>query len=438
MKISVFGLGYVGAVSAAAFADAGHDVIGVDTAAVKVDQIASGQAPVGEPGLAELIARTVGEGRLRATTDGADAVAQTDLSLICVGTPSQANGSLSTTALERVMQTIGEAVAAKDTRHTVVVRSTMVPGTSEELLIPLLERSSGMRAGEGFGFGVNPEFLREGTSLVDFANPVKTVIGQVSAESGDAIAALYDGFPGEVFRLPVRGAEMAKYIDNTFHALKITFANEIGVICRAFELDSHEIMQVFLSDTKLNVSRAYLTPGFAFGGSCLPKDLRALLYAARRRDLELPLLESVLVSNARTVTRVLDTVIEIGARRIGMFGLSFKPGTDDLRESPFVELGERLLGKGFDLRIYDPQVAVGELVGANRRYVDEHIPHLSRLLTDSADEVLEHAEVCIVGAAREETVRALAAAGDRRIIDLVRLPDAGQRRGGDGYIGVAW
>lgn len=336
------------------------------------------------------------------------------------------------------MSTIGAALAHRRTRHTVVVRSTMVPGTSEGLLIPLLERTSGLRAGADFGYAVNPEFLREGSSLKDFFDPVKTVIGELGATSGDAVAHLYDRFPGAVFRLPVRAAEMAKYVDNAFHALKITFANEIGAVCRAFELDSHPVMDTFLADRRLNISAAYLTPGFAFGGSCLPKDLRALLYAARRRDLDLPLLESILPSNEKSIARIVDTVIALGRRRVGMFGLSFKPNTDDLRESPFVELGERLLGKGFQLKIYDPQVSPGQLVGANRQYVATHIPHLSALLADSTDEVLEHADVCIVGAAREETVKALAHSNGRRIIDLVRLPDANVRREREGYVGVAW
>jgi GDP-mannose 6-dehydrogenase len=438
VRLALFGLGYVGAVSAAAFASRGHDVIGVDTAQAKVDAISRGEPPVGEPGLAELTREVVSAGALRATTNGAAAVAASEMSLVCVGTPSQPNGSLSTTALERVAATIGEALAAVESRHTVVVRSTMLPGTAEETVVPILERSSGLRAGSEFGFAVNPEFLREGSSLIDFFDPAKTVIGELDAASGDAVARLYEGFPGVVLRMSVRAAEMAKYVDNSFHALKIAFANEIGQICRAFDLDSQTVMQSFFADTKLNISPAYLKAGFAFGGSCLPKDLRALLYAGRRRDLELPLLESVLVSNEKSIARVVDTVVGLGRRRVGVFGLSFKPGTDDLRESPFVELSERLLGKGFQLKIYDPEVSLGALVGANRDYIESRIPHLSALLADSAEEVLDHAEVCIVGAAREETVRALARSNGRFVIDLVRLPDATARRGGENYVGVAW
>lgn len=438
MRIAVFGLGYVGAVSAAAFAARGHVVIGVDTEPLKVDALNAGESPVSEPGLDELVRDAVSSGALRATVDGRDAVAQSELALVCVGTPSAPNGSLSTDALERVAATIGDALGTTRGRYTIVVRSTMVPGTSESLVLPILERTSGRSAARDFGFAVNPEFLREGSSLRDFFDPPKTVIGEIDRPSGDAVVSLHAGLPGPVIRLPVRAAEMAKYVDNAFHALKIAFANEIGQICRAFDLDSHEVMESFLADTKLNISTAYLKPGFAFGGSCLPKDLRALLYAVRRRDVEVPLLASILVSNERSIARIVDTVVEAGQRRVGMFGLSFKPDTDDLRESPLVELSERLLGKGFDLKIYDPQVSPKNLVGANRRYIEERMPHLAALLAANPDEVLEHADLCIVGAAREETVQSLAGANGRTIIDLVRLPDAGTRRGGGRYIGVAW
>ncbi len=438
MKIAVFGLGYVGCVSAAALAARGHEVVGVDTAPVKVSAVNDGQTPVLEPGLDKLVRATVSQGRLRATTDGASAIAASEVSLVCVGTPSAPNGSLSTVALARVMTAIGEALPSCDGRHTVIVRSTMVPGTADELLIPILEESSGLVASRDFGFAVNPEFLREGSSLSDFDNPVKTVIGELDTASGDVVEHLYEGFAGTVVRLSVKGAEMAKYIDNAFHALKITFANEIGTVCRTFGLDSHEVMRSFFADTKLNISPAYLMPGFAFGGSCLPKDLRALLYASQRRDLDLPLLESILASNEQSVARIVDAVVGLGCRRVGIFGLSFKPDTDDLRESPFVELSERLIGKGFQLKIYDPKVSLARLVGANLEYIEERLPHLSALLTETVDDVLQHAEVCIVGAAREETVRALAETNAHTIIDLVRLPDAVQRRRGSHYIGVAW
>lgn len=436
--VSVFGLGYVGTVCATGLAARGLRVVGVDVSERKVSAVTAGHAPLLEPGLGDLLASQVRARRLTATTDARAALDASDVVLVCVGTPSAANGSLSTVALERVMETIGQALRGRRRRLTVVVRSTVLPGTSEDLLIPMLEDASGRSVGGDFGYAVNPEFLREGTSLADFNDPVKTVIGEISPETGDLVAALYKPVTGPLVRTTVRAAELAKYIDNAFHALKITFANEVGAICRAFNLDSHEVMRSFLIDTRLNISTAYLRPGFAFGGSCLPKDLRALLHASRRRDLHTPVLESVLESNEKCLTRVLDTIVGLGRRRVGMFGLSFKPNTDDLRESPFVELGERLLGKGFDLKIYDPSVLPSQLVGSNREYIAERMPHLSALLAESPEEVLDHAEVCVIGAAGNDTVQALANSNGRVIVDLVRLPDASQRRASSKYIGVGW
>jgi GDP-mannose 6-dehydrogenase len=436
MKVSVFGLGYVGCVSAACLAARGHQVIGVDVSPVKVDLVARGQAPVVEERIGEITAEVVREGALRATTDAAAAVADTDISLVCVGTPSAANGSLSTVYLERVCEQIGSALAAKPTRHTVVFRSTMLPGTCLSLLVPILEKASGRTAGVDFGVAVNPEFLREGSSVKDFFDPPKTVIGETDPLSGDAVASLYDGLPGEVFRVPIPVAEMIKYADNSYHAVKIAFANEIGSVCRALGVDSTKVIDVFLSDRKLNVSPAYLRPGFAFGGSCLPKDLRGLVYAAGRADVSVPLLSHVLVSNEDHLRRAVDLVINTGKRRIGLFGLSFKPGTDDLRESPLVELAERLVGKGYDLRIYDQNVALSKLVGANREYVESRLPHLSALLTSDATEVLDHAEVCVVGCTDQHVLAAIDAAGERTVVDLVRLPDADARRGQPNYISL--
>jgi GDP-mannose 6-dehydrogenase len=436
MKVSVFGLGYVGCVSAACLAARGHQVIGVDVSPVKVDLVSRGQAPVIEERIGELTAEVVRDGALRATTDTAEAIATTDISLVCVGTPSAANGSLSTVYLERVCEQIGGALAAKPTRHTVVFRSTMLPGTCLSLLVPILEKSSGKTAGVDFGVAVNPEFLREGSSIKDFFDPPKTVIGETDALTGDAVASLYEGLPGEVFRVPIPVAEMIKYADNSYHAVKIAFANEIGSVCRALGVDSTEVIDVFLADRKLNVSPAYLRPGFAFGGSCLPKDLRGLVYAAGRADVSVPLLSHVLVSNEDHLRRAVDLVIATGKRRIGLFGLSFKPGTDDLRESPLVELAERLLGKGFDLRIYDQNVSLSHLVGANREYVESRLPHLSALLTSDATEVLAHAEVCVIGCTDEHVRAAVEAAGERPVVDLVRLPDAAERRGQPIYISL--
>jgi GDP-mannose 6-dehydrogenase len=438
VKIAVYGLGYVGCVTAAAFAELGNDVVGVDTNERKVDMLRRGEAPVLEPGLAELVSSGLGAGRLTATTDGEAAATEADVSLICVGTPSRVDGSLDIQHVERVAGTIGRGLRSATERRTVVLRSTCLPGTTEEVVGAAVGRESGLEPGVGFGLAMNPEFLREGSSLDDFRTPAKTVIGELDAASGDVVAELHRALPGPTFRVPVRVAEMVKYADNSFHALKIAYANELGVLCRAMGLDSHEVMDVFKADTKLNISRAYLTPGFAFGGSCLPKDLRAVVHAGRRADLELPLLESVLPSNERHLQRTFDAVVASGCRRIALIGLSFKPGTDDLRESPLVALAERLLGRGLELSIYDPLVAHSSLVGANLEYVERHLPHLSALLSDDLGEVVSGAELCIVGARVPELHEHLAALEDRVVVDLVRLPDATTRRRGEGYLGVAW
>ena len=438
MKISVFGLGYVGCVSAACLASQGHEVVGVDVNPTKIELISRGRAPLVEERIGELTAEVVRSGALRATADIADAITATEISLICVGTPSAPSGSMSTEYLERVAEQIGAALADQGRWHTVVFRSTMLPGTCTDLLVPILEKASGLTASVDFGVAVNPEFLREGSSVRDFFDPPKTVIGELDTRSGDMVASLYEGLPGEVFRVPIPVAEMAKYADNSFHGLKIAFANELGAVCRVLGIDSHQMMDVFLADRKLNISTAYLRPGFAFGGSCLPKDLRGLVYAARRADVSLPLLSHVLPSNEEHLRRAFDLIAATGKRRIGLFGLSFKPGTDDLRESPLVELAERLLGKGYDLRIYDDNVAVSRLMGANREFIESRLPHLGDLLADSIDDVLAHADVMVVGCKDPAVLAALDAAGDRTIIDLVRLPDAQVRRTNPGYFGLGW
>ncbi|CAN5842178.1 nucleotide sugar dehydrogenase [soil metagenome] len=438
MKIAVFGLGYVGCVSAACLAARGHQVVGVDTNPLKIRLLENGETPVLEPGLAELVSDAVGRGRLTSTDDATAAIAQAELSLVCVGTPSGAGGGLSTSGLERVAENIGRGLRETESFHTVVIRSTTVPGTVEAFVLPRLEEASGRRAGRDFGLCANPEFLREGSSVADFEDPPKTVIGELDARSGDAVATLYSNVRAPCFRVPLRMAELVKYVDNAWHALKIGFANEVGTICRDLDIDSRELMRTFCSDRKLNISTAYLSPGFAFGGSCLPKDLRALLHASRHADLDLPILESILPSNERQLERAVELVTSTGERRVGLFGLAFKPGTDDLRESPLVELAERLLGKGFDLRIYDPAVSLARLVGGNREYIERRIPHLSALMAESADEVARHAGVCVVGSSNPEVVEALSRAQAAFVIDLVRLPDAWERRGRDGYVGVAW
>jgi GDP-mannose 6-dehydrogenase len=438
-SVSVFGLGYVGCVSAACLASRGHRVVGVDVNPAKMEFLRQGRSPVVEEEIGDLTAKVVAAGNLAVMTDTHEAVLNTDISLVCVGTPSAAGGALSTTSLVDVTAKIGASLGDMDRWHVVVYRSTMVPGTCEDLLIPQLERASGKRAGVDFGVCVNPEFLREGTSVRDFRNPPKTVVGETDSRSGEMVLGLYEGLPGPRFQVPIAVAEMTKYVDNSFHALKIGFANEVGAICAALGLDSHAVMDIFLSDTKLNISPSYLRPGFAFGGSCLPKDVRALTHTARRNDVDVPLLANLLVSNETHMRRAIDLVVADGRRKVGMFGLAFKMGTDDLRESPLVELAERLIGKGFDIRFHDANVRLSRLIGANRTYIDERLPHIGDLLMDDVDSVLEHGEILIAGSSAPEVADAIARAEpDQLIIDLVRLPNAAHLRGSPNYLGIGW
>lgn len=439
VAVSVFGLGYVGCVSAACLAGRGHTVIGVDANPDKTELVRRGQAPVVEERIGELTAQVVGSGSLTVSEDPADAVLRSDVSIVCVGTPSRSGGGLSTLYLESVSKEIGEALAVKDGWHIVVLRSTMVPGTCENVIIPILEKVSGKKAGVDFGVCVNPEFLREGTSVHDFENPPKIVVGESDDYSGSVVMGLYDGLDAPRFRVPIAVAEMTKYVDNGFHALKVTFGNEIGTLCAALGLDSHAVMDIFLADTKLNISGAYLRPGFAFGGSCLPKDVRALTHTARQHDVELPVLANVLVSNEMQIRRVVDKILELGKRKVGIFGLAFKSGTDDLRESPMVELAERLLGKGCDVRIYDANVTLSNLLGANHTYLAEKLPHIHQFLTDDVDAVLQHGEVLVAGTKDPRVVAAVDGVdGNQIVIDLVRLPGAEERRLKCGYIGIGW
>lgn len=380
MRISIFGLGYVGAVTAACLSARGHTVVGVDVAAGKVALINQGQSPIVEPGLEELTARMVAEGRLSATTDMRAAIAATDMALVCVGTPSSERGSLDTQYVERVMEQIGQVLADRPAPFLIVLRSTVLPGTSRGRVLPILERAVGRPLGDGYDLLYHPEFLREGSSLRDFEQPAEIVIGEARPGTSAPLMGLYDGIESPRFVTSLEGAEMIKYANNAFHALKITFANEIGQICESLGIDSRQVMEMFVADRQLNIAPAYLRPGFAFGGSCLPKDLRALVYFARHRDLSLPLLEGALPSNAAQIERVFQRIEAHRRRRIGMVGLAFKPHTDDLRESPLVILAERLLGKGYALAICDPEVQAARLVGGNLAYVEQHLPHLSRLL----------------------------------------------------------
>ena len=423
MRVSVFGLGYVGCVSAAAFADDGHEVVGVDVIRDKVEAVNAGRSPIVEPGLDELLQQGVAEGRLRATTSTPEAVQETDLSLICVGTPSRKNGSLDLTYLIRVCEEIGEVLREKEAYHVVVVRSTVLPGTTHTHVIPTLEAASGKKYGEGFGVSVNPEFLREGTAIKDFRQPPLTLVGHNHAADAVPTRALYQNIDAPLFSAPIRVAEMIKYTSNAWHAVKVVFANEIGNLCKRMGVDSHEVMDIFCQDDKLNLSPYYLKPGFAFGGSCLPKDVRALQYRAKEVDLEMPLLTSVLGSNRLQVQHAIDRVVDTGKKKIGLLGFSFKAGTDDLRESPMVILAEALLGKGFQLSIYDRNVSLARLVGANKKYINEQIPHLSQHLCDTLDEVIDQSDVIVVGNASPEFSAAIARCRpDQVVIDLVRIP----------------
>jgi GDP-mannose 6-dehydrogenase len=396
MNISVFGLGYVGIVTAGCLCKDGHRVVGVDVSAAKVEQMNAGHSPIIEEGIEDLIRAARDSGRLTATTSAADAIAATDMAIVCVGTPSEPNGSLSTRYVEAVVAQIGEQLRGRTRPFLIVLRSTMLPGTMRSLVLPLLTEKAGAAPGTGFDVVFHPEFLREGTSIKDFYDPPKIVVGERAPGAADPLLALYTGFTAPVFRVSFEAAEMVKYCDNIFHALKITFANEIGQFCHALGVDSREVMEIFCSDTKLNLSPKYLRPGFAFGGSCLPKDLRAFLHAARRLDVATPMLAAVLPSNKAQIERVLEEILRTGARRVGFWGLAFKPGTDDLRESPLVALAELLGGKGIELKIHDEFVQVTRLIGGNKAFIEQTLPHLARLLVTNPAE-LNPCELIVVG-----------------------------------------
>jgi GDP-mannose 6-dehydrogenase len=438
MKISVFGLGYVGTVSAACLAQQGHRVIGVDINPTKVEIVNSGRSPVIERDLGGIIAQAVSAGTLRATTDAATGVLESDLSLICVGTPSENNGSLDLTFVERVTGDIGRALAKKNGFHTILLRSTVLPGTTRRSVLPILEQTSGRTAGRGFGLAYNPEFLREGSSVSDFRHPPFTVLGELDAQAVEVAASLYQDLDAPIARVSLEAAEMVKYTCNAFHALKVAFANEIGNLCKSLDIDSHQVMDVFCLDDKLNLSSAYLKPGFAFGGSCLPKDLRALLYHGAHSDLKLPVLEAVLPSNQLQVQRGIEMVMQTGCKRIGLLGFSFKAGTDDLRESPMVEMIETLLGKGYQIRIYDRNVSLARLHGANRAYIEREIPHIATLMCDAIDDVLAESDVIIVGNGASEFSQALKRTRPgQTVIDLVRIVNDPERIDAR-YLGISW
>ncbi|MCW5668916.1 MAG: nucleotide sugar dehydrogenase [Hydrogenophaga sp.] len=426
MRISIFGLGYVGAVSLACLSRDGHDVIGVDIDRTKLDLIMAGKTPVVEEGMVDLMQQVASSGRVTVTTDAGKAVLDSDISLVCVGTPSAANGSQDQGAILRLAQEIGKAIRSKTGQHVVVFRSTLVPGTVEDVLRPIVEEHSGKKDGVDFHLCFQPEFLREGSSIRDYDKPPFTIVGANHAYPVEQLRSLFGHLPCKFIQTSVRSAEMMKYTCNNFHALKITFANETARLCDALGVDPFEVMDLVCQDTQLNISKAYLKPGFAFGGSCLPKDLRATTYLAKMHDVEIPMLASILPSNRAHLDLAFQRILESGKRKIGFIGLSFKTGTDDLRESPLVTLAEQLIGKGMQLAIYDPEVHLAKLLGANRSFVEKHLPHIGEMLSPDIAEVIGGAEVLVVGLSGGDVADALArhSTADHLVLDLVHLPDS--------------
>jgi len=436
-SISLFGLGYVGSVSAACFAHMGHKVTGVDISKTKVEMLDSGRSPIIEARMEELVAAANKSCRLHATTDSVAAVLASDISFVCVGTPSLRSGKLDLSHVEHVSREIGTALKQKSSFHTVVLRSTVLPGTTETLMIPAIEGSSSKKCGADFAVCYNPEFMREGSAVADFLQPPYTIFGSQNAEHLAPLRELYKEVPGTVFETAIRVAEMVKYVSNLYHAVKVGFANEVGTLCKHLGVESDQVTKIFMSDTKLNISSAYLAPGFAFGGSCLPKDLRAITHRAKELDLELPMLESLMPSNAQHIDRGVEAVLRTGKRKIAMLGLSFKAGTDDLRESPQVQLIKRLLGEGCQIKIWDRDVSLARLAGSNRQYIEEVIPHIGSLLSADMPEVISGAEVVIVGTKVEKGELTKLLSAKQVVIDLVNL-DPSRRPQVATYEGICW
>ncbi|HVF17426.1 MAG TPA: nucleotide sugar dehydrogenase [Steroidobacteraceae bacterium] len=436
-SISIFGLGYVGAVSLACLARDGHEVYGVDIDPTKLELVRSGRSPIIEEGMQELMRAVVNGGGVTVTDSMRDAILSTDVSFVCVGTPPKPNGNQDLTALLRLAEEIGKVLPEKSTRHLIVIRSTVKPGTIDELIKPKIEAISGLKAGVDFSICFQPEFLREGTSINDYDNPPFTIVGADDDYAMEELRTIFGHLPCEMVRTSVRTAEMLKYACNAFHAVKVTFANEIGRICQSTDVDPHEVMKLVCMDRQLNISPAYLRPGFAFGGSCLPKDLKALLYLAKTNDVELPMLANVMPSNRTHIDHAIAQVMESGKRKIGIIGLSFKAGTDDLRESPLVAMVEHFIGKGLDVCIYDPSVNIARLVGANRRFIEESIPHIASLMTTDVEALVERSEVLVVAMKSPEVLSAVSKATvDQSVLDLAQLPD--RRAGNAAYRGVCW
>jgi GDP-mannose 6-dehydrogenase len=436
-SISIFGLGYVGAVSLACLARDGHEVTGVDIDSTKLELVRSGRSPIIEEGMQELMRAVVKGGSVEVTDSLRAAILATDISFVCVGTPPRANGNQDLSALLRLCEDIGRVLPEKQTRHLIVIRSTVKPGTVEELIIPAIEASSGLKAALDFSICFQPEFLREGTSITDYDNPPFTIVGTDDDYAMEELRAVFGHLPCEMVRTSIRTAEMLKYACNAFHAVKVTFANEIGRLSQSANVDPHEVMKLVCMDRQLNISPAYLRPGFAFGGSCLPKDLKAMLYLAKTNDVELPMLANVMASNRVHVDHAIAQVLETGKRSVGVIGLSFKAGTDDLRESPLVAMVECFIGKGLDISIYDPAVNIARLVGANRRFIEESIPHIASLMTAELVKLVERSEILVVAMKTPEVLSAIARARpDQMVLDLAQLPD--RRIVNAEYRGVCW
>ena len=439
LSVSVFGLGYVGSVSAACFASMGHKVIGVDVSRAKVEMMGSGRTPIVEARMSEMVAQAHKAGLLQATTDATAAVLNSEVSFVCVGTPSLKNGKLDLSHIEHVAREIGAAIRKKNSPHVFVLRSTVLAGTTETVVLPVLEKESGKKCGQDFTVCYNPEFMREGSAVVDFLNPPYTILGASDTNHLAPLRELYKDTPGTLYETTIPVAEMVKYFSNCYHAVKVGFANEMGTMCKHLGVDAHAVTKIFTSDTKLNISPAYLSPGFAFGGSCLPKDLRAITYKAKELDLKLPLLESLMPSNAEHVDRAVEMVLNTGKKKIAQLGLSFKAGTDDLRESPQVQLIKRLMGEGLEVKVWDEDVSLGRLAGSNRQYIEEVIPHIGSVLSADLEDVMRTAEVVILGnksASKSQLAKVLRP--EQIVIDLIHLDRTKRPEGAKTYEGICW
>src|SRR5580692_10686719 len=438
-SISVFGLGYVGTVTAACLAHQGHNVIGVDLSPAKVEAMQAGRSPIVEPKVSDLIAESHAARHLHATSDSSYAVLNSEISFLCVGTPSLRNGKLDLGHIEPVCRDIGQVLKKKNGFHLVVLRSTVLPGTAETLVVPALEKSSGKKLGQDFGVCVNPEFMREGTAVADFLEPAMTVIGAAESKHSRILRDVYKWVPGRIFETSFRSAEMVKYVCNAWHAVKVSFANEIGTLAKELGVDAEAVVEIFTADTRLNFSPTYLKPGFAFGGSCLPKDVRALSYRAKELDLALPLFDSIMASNDQHLKRAIQMVLDTGKRNVAILGLSFKAATDDLRESPQVQLVKQLLGEGCTIKIWDDNVSLGRLIGSNRQYIETVIPHIGSLLSVSLEQVLSQAEVVVIGTRGID--RKLLDANlrpDQFVVDLVNLEKSRRPSASASYEGLCW